>query len=82
MVTIASILTILTICKKVVADYINTRACTQGKLIVPGKKAVMQRTCITDTIRIWNSCPTTISRAATLATAKKEINKYVKTLPI
>ena len=36
--------------KEVVTGNINTRACTQGKLIVPGTKPIMQRSCITDAI--------------------------------
>ena len=41
--------------KEVVLENINTRACTQEKLIVPGIKPIMQKTCITDAMRIWNN---------------------------
>ena len=67
--------------KEVVTGNINTRACTQGKLIVPGTKPIMQRSCITDAIRLWNKLPTNITSAPTLATAKKASKAFVKALP-
>ena len=68
--------------KQVIPENRNTRACTQGKLIVPGTKPIMQKTCINDAMKIWNTCPASITKAATLATAKAEIKKFVKTLPV
>ena len=67
--------------KQVALENINTRACTQGKLIVPGTKPIMQRTCISDAMNIWNKYPISITSAPTLTTAKTEIKKFVKTLP-
>ena len=43
--------------KQVVPENTNTRACTQGKLIVPGTKPIMQKSFITDAMKIWNTCP-------------------------
>ena len=68
--------------KEVVLDRTNTRSCTQGKLIIPFVKPIMQKTCITDATRIWISCPLSIINASWLAMAKTEIQKFVKTLPI
>ena len=67
--------------KQIVPENINTRACTQGKLIVPGTKLIIQKTCITDAMKIWNTCPLSITSASTLPSAKSEIKKFVKSLP-
>ena len=68
--------------KEVTMENINTRSCTQGKLIVPGTKPIMQKTCITDAMRIWNIAPKEITSTTSLLGAKNETKKFVKTLPI
>ena len=52
--------------KEIVLDNISTRACTQGKLIVPGTKPIMQKTCISDTMRLRNNAPKSITDASSI----------------
>ena len=66
--------------KEVIVGNINTRSCTQGKLIVPGTKPIMQKTCITDAMRLWNIAPVEITSSPSLSSAKNETKKFVKTL--
>ena len=68
--------------KEIVPGNIYTRACTQGRLIVPGTKQIMQKTCITVAIRLWNGTPGEVTTAATLALAKKATKEFAKSLPI
>ena len=44
--------------------------------------AKSQTTFVNDAIKIWNAAPITIKNSKTLAIAKKEIRKFVTTLPI
>ena len=67
--------------KEIVNGNINTWSCTQGRLMVPGIKPIMQKACITDAIRLWNSSPTEVTSATTLSLAKKATKTFVKTLP-
>ena len=68
--------------KKVVEhDKKNTRACNQGRLIIPGFKPIMHKTCITDAMQIWNIAPITGTTALTLAAAKNATKYFVNTLP-
>ena len=41
-----------------------------------------QATFLNDAVKIWNAAPTEIKNSNTLAIAKKEIRKFVTTLPI
>ena len=59
----------------------SIRACTQGRLIIPGVRPIMKKTCLTDAIRLWNSAPPEVTSASTLATAKCATKTFVKTLP-
>ena len=59
--------------KEIIPGNINTRACTQGRLIVPGIKPIMQKSCITDAMRLWNNCPIEVTAAKSLSLAKKNL---------
>ena len=67
--------------KEIIPGQTNTRSCTQGRLVVPGTIPIMQKTCITDAIRLWNSSPTEVTSATSLSMAKKVTKTFVKTLP-
>ena len=47
-----------------------------------GKTKVLRQCFVRDAARVWNQAPMEIKKAATLMTAKKEIRKYCKTIPI
>ena len=60
----------------------TTRAAARGKPCDLGRSQLTQSTCISDTIRLWNAAPGAITENKTLYQAKKEIKKFVKSLPI
>ena len=47
-----------------------------------GKTLLVQKTCVSDAIHLWNSAPSSITNSITLSQAKTEIKKYVKLMPI
>ena len=58
---------------------------TQEQLILGSTEASTvksQATFLNDAIKIWNTAPINIKNCKTLAAAKKEIRKFVTTLPI
>ena len=68
--------------KSTIDNAMNTRACTEGRLVESGLKPLTQRTFIYDATRLWNTAPSEITNAKSLDVAKSEIKKFVKTLPI
>ena len=54
-------------------DSISTRACTKGRLVEVGRSNVLQNTCISDAIKLWNRAPVCITTCESFFTAKKEI---------
>ena len=63
-------------------ETISTRACTIGRLCEVGKSDILQKTCISDAIKLWNRAPAVITTSESLWKAKKEIKKFAKNLPI
>ena len=63
-------------------NVVTTRAVTRGRLLDLGKSTLTQGTCLSDAIKIWNSAPLTITNNISLFVAKKEIKKYVRSLPV
>ena len=63
-------------------DSITTRAMTSEKLIEVGHNSVSSKTCISDTIRLWNIAPMELRNSKSLLQVKKATNILVKTLPI
>ena len=61
---------------------VATRADYANRLREVGKSDLVQRTCISDAIRVWNRAPEKIKNSKSLYTAKKEIKTFAKTLPI
>jgi hypothetical protein len=60
----------------------TTRAATKGQLVDIGRTQLTQTTCISDAIKMWNTAPCTITESKSLYQAKREIKKFVKSLPI
>ena len=60
----------------------TTRAATKGRPCDIGRSKLTQSTCISDSIKLWNVAPSAITESTTLYKAKKEIKKFVRTLPI
>ena len=61
---------------------VSTRADILEKPIEIGKTVVVQKTCVSDAIRLWNLAPNHITNSTSLAHAKSEIRKFVRQLPI
>ena len=61
----------------------SSRSMTNGRLqISKGKSLNSQSTFINDSKKVWNAAPQKIRDCKTLYTVKKEIKKYVMTLPL
>ena len=61
----------------------GSRSTTNGRLqICKGKSTLSQSSFLNDGKRVWNAAPETIGKCSTLQSAKAEIKKYVKTLPL
>ena len=61
---------------------ISTRADRMGRPIEIGKSNLVQKSCVSDAIRLWNLAPPNITESNTLYQAKKEIKKYARSLPV
>ena len=61
---------------------VSTRADSVKKPVEIGKTPVVQKTCVSDAIRIWNMAPDIITTCSSLSVAKSEIKKFVRQLPI
>ena len=59
-----------------------TRASVRGDLVSEASTGKSQATFSNDAIKIWNTAPTSIKSCITLAAARKEIRKFVTTLPV
>ena len=64
------------------AESRTTRSITAERVTEIGKSNLSTSTFYSDTIRAWNKAPSAIKQAKTLSQAKKEIKKFVKTLPV
>ena len=61
---------------------VSTRAAIRGKPMEVGNTNVTQNTSTSDTIRIWNKSPSSVTGAKSLTLVKKAIKEFVKCLPI
>ena len=59
-----------------------SRSATNGNLMEQGTSNMAKQTFINDSARVWNRAPQTIKNCTSLYSAKKEIKKFVKTLPV
>ena len=59
-----------------------TRASARGDLILEASTQKSQGTFLNDAFKIWNEAPISIKNSKSLAIAKKEIKKFVTTLPV
>ena len=62
--------------------YRTSRSVTNGDLLEEGSTIIALNTYQNDATRIWNKAPISIKSSLSLYLAKKEIKKFVKTLPI
>ena len=60
---------------------INTRANHAGRPIEIGNKALTQKTCIADAIKLWNHAPLNLKECKSLQQIKSASKSYAKTLP-
>ena len=54
----------------------------ENRLLETGKSVNSKKTFITDGVKLWNRCPASIRQCDSLFSAKKEIKKFVNTLPV
>ena len=59
-----------------------TRSVTSGVLSITGKTNLYRNSFIGDASKLFNQAPMSIKTSTTLSGAKREIKKYIKTLPI
>ena len=59
----------------------RTRSNTRGDLVVQGKSEIYRSAFINDASKLWNNAPKTIKDCRTILSAKREIKKYITTLP-
>ena len=61
----------------------SARSTTNGRLqICNGKSQSSQATFLNDGKRVWNTAPITIRECKSIGNVKKEIKKFVSTLPL
>ena len=58
------------------------RSTDSKNLKIIGKTKLMESTFVSDAARIWNMTPACIKECKSLYTVKKEINNFVKSLPL
>ena len=61
---------------------VNTRADATQKPVEIGRSLLVQKTCVSDAISLWNKAPTHVTSCTSLSQAKTEIKKFVRQLPI
>ena len=61
---------------------VNTRGNNVERPMEIGKTPIVQKTSISDSIRLWNKSPKSVTVSDTLYQVKKEIKKFVISLPI
>ena len=64
------------------ASRVNTRADSTKKPIEIGNSLLVQKTCISDAIHLWNKAPNQVTSCSSLSQAKSVIKKFVRQLPI
>ena len=60
----------------------NSRSASNGNLVEQGNSKLAKQTFINDSARVWNRAPLSIKLCPSIYSAKKEIKKFVKTLPV
>ena len=60
----------------------SSRSSSRGDLQVKGKTELRQSSFVNDAANNWNTAPNIIKQSKSLFSAKKEIKKFVQTLPI
>ena len=60
----------------------TTRADSKGKAIEIGRSNLSRNSSVSDSIRVWNLAPDSVTGAKSVFIAKRAIKDYVKNLPI
>ena len=60
----------------------SSRSSSRGDLQVKGKTELRQSSFVNDAANNWNTAPNIIKQSKSLFSAKREIKKFVQTLPI
>ena len=60
----------------------TTRAAARGKPCGIGRSNLMQSSCVSDAVKLWNMAPKEITECRSMYQAKNQIKKYIRTLPI
>ena len=63
-------------------NMVTTRAIMKGNLVEKGVIKVTKNTFLNDAKKAWNKAPESLKSCKTIWSAKKEIQKFVKTLPV
>ena len=64
------------------SDAMSTRADLACRPMEIGFSVLSQKTCVSDAIHLWNKSPKCVTESNSISKAKKEIENFVKTLPI
>ena len=68
--------------QEVTTNGTTTRGGSVGRPIEIGKTNLTHKTCVSDSIHLWNKAPKSITESASLYQAKKEIITFSMSLPI
>ena len=68
--------------QEVTTNGTTTRGDSVGRPIEIGKTNLTQKTCVSDSIHLWNKAPKSITDSESLYQAKKEIRIFLSSLPI
>ena len=68
--------------QEILENVTTTRAAAKGRPCAVGRSNLMQSSCVSDAIKVWNLAPKEITECNSLFQAKNRIKKYVRTLPI
>ena len=60
----------------------NLRSALSKALKPIGKSRIVESTFMSDAVKVWNATPQCIQECKSLFTVKKEINKFVRSLPL
>ena len=68
--------------KEISDDNRLTRSTIRGDIVLQGKSNLCNASFILDASKHWNNAPQAIKNCSSISMAKKEIKKFVITLPI
>ena len=63
-------------------DGVSTRADSRGRPLEIGRSSAVQKSCVSDAIRLWTLAPFEVTNSKSLTEAKNEIKKFARKLPV